>query len=327
MLHVRYVAGLRSGSIFAFLMKSLKDLRVVFFGTPGFAVASLEAIADAGVQVVAVVTAPDKPSGRGLHLSSTPVKDAAAARGIPVLQPPKLKDPEFLQTLRSLAADLHVVVAFRMLPEAVWAMPPLGTINVHASLLPQYRGAAPINWAIINGERETGVTTFRLKHEIDTGNLLLQQHIPILPEDNAGTLHDKLMKTGAALLVRTIDGLAKASITPVPQSGGEQLKHAPKIFKEDMRIDWTKTAENIHNLIRGLSPYPAAWTILGEKTVKIFASRPEQAAHNTESGTPDTDGKTYLRIAAADGWVYLEEVQQEGKKRMPVADFLRGFRL
>jgi methionyl-tRNA formyltransferase len=257
----------------------------------------------------------------------TPVKEAAVALGIPVLQPLKLKDPAFLEELRLLAADLHVVVAFRMLPEAVWVMPPLGTINVHASLLPQYRGAAPINWAIINGETETGVTTFRLKHEIDTGNLLLQERIPILPEDNAGTLHDKLMAAGAGLLVRTIDGLAADSVTPVPQAEGSGLKHAPKIFKADTRIDWTRSAAEVHNFVRGLSPHPAAFTVINGRTVKVFASRAEPQSHGKVPGTADSDGKTYLRMAAADGWLYLEDLQQEGKKRMPVAEFLRGFRL
>jgi methionyl-tRNA formyltransferase len=308
-------------------MKSIRDLRIVFFGTPDFAVASLRALVEAGGQVVAVVTAPDKPSGRGLQLTQTPVKEYALSQHIPVLQPPKLKNPEFLETLKSYAADVHVVVAFRMLPEAVWAMPPLGTINVHASLLPQYRGAAPINWAIMNGETETGVTTFRLKHEIDTGGLLLQTAVPILPEDNAGSLHDKLMMAGAALLVRTLDGLAAGSIVPQPQPEGDDLKHAPKIFKEDTRINWSQPAAVIHNFIRGLSPYPAAFTTLKEKGLKVFLSKPVQEAHDIEAGTIETDGKTYLRVASDDGWVYLEEVQQEGKKRMPVVEFLRGFRV
>lgn len=308
-------------------MRSVSDLRIVFFGTPAFAVASLEAIIDAGATVVAVVTAPDKPSGRGLQLSATPVKEAAIRRGIPVLQPPKLKDPEFIQALRALQADLHIVVAFRMLPEAVWSMPPMGTINVHASLLPQYRGAAPINWAIIHGERETGVTTFRLKHEIDTGNLLLQDRVPILLQDNAGTLHDKLMAAGASLLVRTVEGLAADTITPVPQPEPGALRHAPKIFKEDTRIDWTRSAEEAERFIRGLSPYPAAFTTLAGKSIKVFSAHAAMQEHGREPGTPDSDGKSYLRVAAADGWVYLDELQQEGKKRMPVADFLRGFRL
>ncbi len=218
---------------------TLQELRIVFFGTPHFAVASLCALVEGGAQVVAAVTAPDKPSGRGQQISSTPVKEYALAQNIPVLQPPKLKAPDFLQTLQSFNADAHVVVAFRMLPEAVWAAPPLGTINVHASLLPQYRGAAPINWAIINGETETGVTTFRLRHEIDTGALLLQEALPILPSDDAGSLHDKLMDAGAKLLLRTMDGLAAGTIAPQLQpEGGAGLKHAPKIFKEDTRINW-----------------------------------------------------------------------------------------
>lgn len=308
-------------------MKTIRDLRVVFFGTPEFAVASLDAVVQAGAQVVAVVTAPDKPSGRGLQLSQTPVKEYALAKDIPVLQPPKLKAPDFLESLKSINADIHVVVAFRMLPEAVWDMPPMGTINVHASLLPQYRGAAPINWAIINGETETGVTTFCLKHEIDTGNILLQARVPILQEDNAGSLHDKLMAEGAALLVRTLAGLTAGSITPQPQPQSATLKHAPKIFKEDTRINWQQPAVSIHNFIRGLSPYPAATAVLREKSIKIFKSRPMAEAHQAAPGTPDSDGKTFLRVAAADGWIYLEEVQQEGKKRMEIAAFLRGFRL
>jgi methionyl-tRNA formyltransferase len=243
------------------------------------------------------------------------------------MQPPKLKDPQFIQNLRALNADVHVVVAFRMLPEAVWSMPPMGTINVHGSLLPQYRGAAPINWAIINGEIETGVTTFRLKHEIDTGNLLLQDRIAILPEDNAGSIHDKLMVAGAELLVKTLDGLAKGTIQPQPQQEDAHLKHAPKIFKEDTRVNWEKGAEDVHNFIRGLSPHPTAFTTIGQKTMKIYRSRFKQESHNVHPGTPETDAKTYLRVAASDGWVYLEEVQQEGKKRMLIADFLRGFRL
>lgn len=308
-------------------MKPFEELRIVFFGTPGFAVASLKALVDAGCRVVAVVTAPDKPSGRGLQLQPTAVKIFAETAGIPVLQPPKLKDPQFLEALQALHADLHIVVAFRMLPEAVWNMPPLGTVNVHASLLPQYRGAAPINWAIINGEQETGVTTFRLKHEIDTGDVLLQEVIPIAPEDNAGTVHDKLMNAGAALLIETVKGLAADTIRERPQQSFalQELKHAPKIFKENMRIHWEKSAHEVVNLVRGLSPYPAAFTELQGKGLKIFAAHAEAGAPGAP-GTFDTDGKSYLRFAAADGWVYIDELQQEGKKRMMVADFLRGFR-
>lgn len=308
-------------------MRSIRDLKIVFFGTPDFAVASLKALVEAGAQVVAVVTAPDKPSGRGLQVTETPVKVYAAGQGIPVMQPPKLKNEVFLEELRSYAADVHVVVAFRMLPEAVWAMPLMGTINVHGSLLPQYRGAAPINWAIINGEQETGVTTFRLKHEIDTGNILLQDRVTIEPSDNAGSVHDKLMEAGARLLVRTLDGLAKDEITPRPQSESRALKHAPKIFKEDTRINWEQAALSVHNFIRGMSPYPAAFTTLKDKNVKVYRSRVEQGAATATPGSVESDAKTYLCVAATGGWVYLEEVQQEGKKRMPIAEFLRGFRL
>lgn len=307
-------------------MKSLSELRVVFFGTPDFAVASLNSLIASGVQVLAVVTAPDKPSGRGLQVHSTPVKLAAEAAGISILQPVKLKDPEFLKELAALNADLFVVVAFRMLPEAVWNMPPLGTVNVHASLLPQYRGAAPINWAIIEGETETGVTTFRLKHEIDTGDWLLKDKVAILPEDNVGTLHDKLMQAGAALLPRTLEGLLNDTLQPKPQEHHSGMKHAPRIFKDDMQIDWSKSASVLHNFVRGLSPYPAAITKLAGKNLKVYAAHATQEAHAAEAGAVDTDGKTYLRMAASDGWLYLDEIQIEGKKRMPVVEFLKGFR-
>jgi len=309
-------------------MRSFQDLKIVFFGTPGFAVGSLKALTDAGCNVVAVVTAPDKPSGRGLQLQPTAVKTFAESVNIPVLQPPKLKDPQFIEALQALAADLHIVVAFRMLPEVVWNMPPLGTVNVHASLLPQYRGAAPINWAIINGEHETGVTTFKLKHEIDTGDILLQEKIAIEQGDNAGTVHDKLMNAGAALLVETVKGLAEGSIEEQPQQSFDlkEIKHAHKIFKEDMRIEWTKSVTQVANLVRGLSPYPTAFTELQGKGMKVYAVHTEDAETVKDAGAFDTDGKTYLRFAAADGWVYIDELQQEGKKRMVVADFLRGFR-
>jgi len=304
------------------------SLRIVFFGTPDFAVASLKALVEAGMNVAAVVTAPDRPAGRGMQLQSSPVKKYAEAQHIPVLQPPKLKDPAFLEALRTFRADLQVVVAFRMLPEAVWNMPPLGTINVHASLLPQYRGAAPINRAIMNGETETGVTTFKLQHAIDTGNILLQEKTAILPEDNAGTLHDKLMTAGARLLVRTVEGLAAGTLKeiPQPQAAEATLQHAPKLFKEDMWIDWQKPAAAIHNHIRGLSPYPAAWTVIGGKTVKIYSTHYTEALHTAAPGTYETDRRTYLRFAAPGGWLYIDELQQEGKKRMNIQDFLRGFR-
>jgi len=309
-------------------MPAFEDLRIIFLGTPDFAVASLKALIDAGANVVAVVTAPDKPAGRGMQLQQSAVKQYALSCNLPVLQPEKLKNPEFLAELASYKADLQVVVAFRMLPVAVWDMPPMGTINVHGSLLPHYRGAAPINWAIINGETETGVTTFKLKHEIDTGDILLQKKVGIMPEDNVGSLYEKLMQAGAELLVTTVKALAAGQLEEMPQADipVEKLNAAPKIFKEHTRIDWTKSVQDVHNLIRGLSPYPAAFTILQDKTFKIYSSHTEPATPGLSTGTYDTDGKTYLRFAAADGWLYADEVQQEGKKRMDIASFLRGFR-
>lgn len=315
-------------------MPSFKDLKIVFFGTPDFAVASLQALVEAGARILGVVTAPDKPAGRGMQLQASAVKQYALTQNLPVLQPEKLKSPDFIDTLKTLNADVHIVVAFRMLPEAVWNMPPFGTVNVHASLLPQYRGAAPINWAIINGEKETGVTTFRLKHEIDTGDILLQQKMPIEPEDNIGTLYQKLMEAGGKLLVETIKGLAAGTIKEIPQASvAGELKHAPKIFKEHTLIDWNKPAEQIHNLIRGMSPIPCAYTMLQGKTLKIYASHYSLGGpinhtntHKVSAGEFETDGKNYLRFATPDGWLYADELQLEGKKRMPVAEFLRGFR-
>ena len=309
-------------------MRSFQELRIVFFGTPDFAVASLSALVEAGANILAIVTAPDKPAGRGQQLRSSAVKEYALSKELPVLQPEKLKSPEFIEELKSYKADLQIVVAFRMLPEMVWDMPELGTINVHASLLPQYRGAAPINWAIINGETETGVTTFKLKHEIDTGNILMQDRVAILPEDNIGTLYEKLMKAGGELLVKTVKGFADGTLKELPQQEATtaELKHAPKIFKEDTRIDWAKPVAGIHNLIRGMSPVPAAFTMMGEKFLKIYGSHIELAEHGKEPGTHETDGKTYFRFAAKDGWLYADDVQMEGKKRMGVEDFLRGYR-
>lgn len=308
-------------------MKLLKDLRIIFMGTPEFAVASLHALVQAGCQVVAVITAPDKPSGRGLHVHTSAVKDYAVANNLPVLQPVKLKNPEFIEAVKSYQADLQVVVAFRMLPEVLWNMPPMGTINVHASLLPQYRGAAPINWAVINGEKETGVTTFQLKHEIDTGDILLQTRIPILHDDTAGSIHDKLMQEGASLLVKTVEGIAAGTLIETPQASfQEALKHAPKLFKDDMLIDWYQPIDTIHNFIRGLSPYPAAYTTLHQKQFKIFHATVLATEPKAAPGTLETDHKTYLRFAANDGWVYAEEVQVEGKKRMVIQEFLKGFR-
>ena len=309
-------------------MKTFEQLRIIFFGTPDFSVASLNALVAAGANVVAVVTSPDKPAGRGMHLHESAVKQYAVSKGLFVLQPEKMKAPEFIEQLRALNADLQVVVAFRMMPEVVWDMPPMGTINVHGSLLPQYRGAAPINWAIINGEKETGVTTFRLKHEIDTGDILLQQAVPIRAGDNAGTMHDKLMAAGAELLVKTVRGLAADTIREQPQQilPEAQIKNAPKIFKEHLLIEWTKTAREIDNFVRGMSPYPTAFAMLGDKSIKIFSSDYREEAHTAAPGSFDTDHATYLRFAAKNGWLYLDELQQEGKKRMNVVDFLRGFR-
>ena len=310
-------------------MKSFRDLRIIFFGTPGFAVGSLKALVDAGCNIVAVVTAPDKPSGRGLQMHGTAVKQYADEQKIPVLQPVKLKEDAFITALKNLNADLHIVVAFRMLPVAVWDMPPMGTINVHASLLPQYRGAAPINWSIINGEKESGVTTFKLKHEIDTGDILLQQAITIEPDDNAGSYHDKLMEAGATLLVQTIKELAEGTLTEKPQKdfGDAVLKHAPKIFKEDMQIEWEQPAQKVQDFIRGLSPYPAAFTTVQNKVMKVYQSHIEITETGKQPGTLDTDGKHYLRFATTNGWVYIDDLQQEGKKRMLVDAFLRGFRM
>jgi methionyl-tRNA formyltransferase len=312
-------------------MNNLNSLRIVFMGTPEFAVTSLEALVEAGYNVVGVITAPDKPAGRGMKLQQSAVKKYAEEKGLHILQPEKLKNPEFLEELRSLKADLQVVVAFRMLPEVVWNMPPLGTINVHGSLLPQYRGAAPINWAVINGEKETGVTTFKLQHEIDTGNILMQERIPIGENETAGELHDKMKEVGAQLLVRTVQALADGTIQEIPQAAttSEQtlvVKHAPKIFTETCQIDWNKTVSEVHNLIRGLSPYPAAFTKLDEKKLKIFKSEKEANALKDAPGVYETDIKTYLKFACADGYIHVKELQLEGKKRMGVEDFLRGYK-
>lgn len=300
-------------------------------GTPEFAVASLEALVKAKLNIVGVITAPDKPAGRGMKVQESPVKKYAIRHDLYVLQPEKLKDPLFLEKLRLLKPDLQVVVAFRMLPEIVWSLPPLGTINLHGSLLPQYRGAAPINWAIINGEKETGVTTFKLQQQIDTGNILLQETIPIGDEETAGELHDKMKETGARLLVRTISNLADGTLNEIPQQAiqegeGVILKQAPKIFSQTARIDWNKPVEEIHNLIRGLSPYPAAYTELGDKTFKIFRSEKELSIPTSKPGRWESDGKSWMKFACKDGYIHLKEVQLEGKKKMPIEDFLRGYR-
>lgn len=299
-------------------------------GTPEFAVASLKALLDHGFQVVGVVTAPDKPAGRGLELKPSAVKAFAESHQIPVLQPVKLKDPAFLEELRAWQADLQVVVAFRMLPELVWDMPRLGTINVHGSLLPKYRGAAPINWALINGETETGVTTFKLQHEIDTGAVLLQERIPITPEMHAGLLHDIMKETGGQLLVKTLEGYLDGSIQPTPQEQLPQfdptrLPHAPKIFTDTCQLDWTEPAAAIHNRIRGLSPFPGAFTRMQGKQLKVFASR---VVSSTGSGTPGScrvEGKDRWLVQTGNGTLELLQVQLEGKKRIDAADFLRGY--
>lgn len=313
----------------------LKAIRIVFMGTPEFAVASLDALVKAGALIAGVVTAPDKPAGRGMKLTESAVKKYAVEHGLHLLQPVKLKDPAFLEELRSLRADLQVVVAFRMLPEVVWNMPPMGTINLHGSLLPQYRGAAPINWAVINGEKETGVTTFKLQHEIDTGHILLQDSFAIGEDDSAGDVHDYMKEVGAKLLVRTVEGLVAGTLEEKPQEEFEGreagskaivLKHAPKIFTETCKIDWHKTAYEIHNLIRGLSPFPGAFTYLQDKMLKVYKSKKEIAPPTIPIGTADTNGKTYLKFACADGYIHVLDIQLEGKKRMLIEEFLRGYR-
>ena len=310
-------------------MKEEKDLRIVFMGTPDFAVASLDAICKAGFQVVGVITAPDRPAGRGMKLTESAVKKYAIEHGLTILQPVKLKDPDFLHSLHALEADLQIVVAFRMLPELVWNMPPLGTVNLHGSLLPQYRGAAPINWAIINGEKETGVTTFKLKQEIDTGDILMQEKFSVSDTDNFGDVHDRMKEIGAAVLVNTIRGLAEGSLHEIPQSsvGSGALKSAPKIFTDHCRIDWTKPAQEVHNLIRGLSPYPGAFTSFQGKMLKIYRSSIDQQVPAEEPGAFSSDGKTFLKFACRDGYIHVKELQLEGKKKMSTEDFLRGYKI
>lgn len=305
-----------------------KKLRIIYMGTPEFAVTSLNALVEAGCNIVAVITAPDKPAGRGMELQQSAVKKYAVSKNLPVLQPEKLKNPAFLEELKALKADLQICVAFRMLPEVVWNMPPMGTINLHGSLLPQYRGAAPINWAVINGEKETGVTTFKLKHEIDTGDILLQERFPIKETDTAGTIHDIMMHVGAGLLLKTVKGLADGSLKEMPQllSTDQPLRHAPKIFTETCEINTKQSAEEVYNLIRGLSPYPAAFTFLKGKKLKIYRAERLNIQPDVAAGEFTTDGKTYLHLACSDGWLSLLEIQLEGKKRMVAEDFLRGYR-
>jgi methionyl-tRNA formyltransferase len=293
-------------------------------GTPEFAVPSLESLVSAKFPVVAVITAPDKPQGRGQKLLASPVKECALKFGIPVLQPVNLRAPEFIDELKSYHANLQVVVAFRMLPEVVWSMPSLGTFNLHASLLPQYRGAAPINWAIINGERETGVTTFFLKHEIDTGSIIFQEAEPIFPDDTAGALYERLMKKGASLVVRTARAVESEEALGKPQSAQQNLKHAPKIFKEICEIKWDQPAESIRNFVRGLAPYPAAWSVIDGQIFKIYRVSVVNLNKEVAVGEYVTDNKTYVCVKAADDWISVDEMQPEGKKRMAVGDFLRG---
>jgi methionyl-tRNA formyltransferase len=306
--------------------RKVTDLRIIFMGTPEFAVASLDTLVQNGCNIVGVVTAPDKAAGRGMELQQSAVKKYSTEKGLHILQPEKLKNPEFLQQLQALKADIQIVVAFRMLPEVVWNMPPMGTINLHGSLLPQYRGAAPINWAIINGEKETGVTTFKLQHEIDTGNILLTQKILIGEDETAGELHDKMKAIGANLLLQTIKKLVDGNLKEQPQGKPVLAHHAPKIFTETCQIDWNKPVNEVYNLIRGLSPYPAAFTFLEDKKLKIFKAKKEIINPTTATGKWDTDKKTYLKFACNDGYIFITELQLEGKKKMVIADFLRGYR-
>ncbi len=304
-------------------------MRIVFMGTPEFAVASLDALIASGADVVGVVTAPDKPAGRGQKLNECAVKQYAKAHHLKILQPEKLKSAEFLTQLKALNADLQVVVAFRMLPEVVWTMPPKGTINLHASALPQYRGAAPINWVIINGEKETGVTTFLLKQDIDTGNILFTEKITLTGNETAGELHDRLMNKGAGLLVKTVKAIESGRYTEHPQDQFEeaQIKYAPKLFKEDCKIDFNQPVEKVSNLIRGLSPYPTAYTILNGKILKIYCAVKEETDPGILPGGFLTDSKTYLKFACKDGFIKVTDVQLEGKKKLSIEEFLRGANL
>ena len=311
-------------------------MKIVYMGTPEFAVESLKRLVEGGYNVVAVITMPDKPMGRhGSVLQASPVKQYAVSQGLKVLQPEKLKDEAFVEELRSLQADLQIVVAFRMLPEVVWNMPPMGTFNLHASLLPQYRGAAPINWAVMNGDTETGITTFFLKHEIDTGEVIQQVKVPIADTDNVEVVYDKLMMLGGDLVLETVDAIINGTVKSIPQeemfASEAELRPAPKIFKETCRIDWNKGVKGVYDHVRGLSPYPAAWTELcaeegKPQVLKIYETEKIFAEHHLPVGTVDTDQKTYFRIAVKDGFVNLLSLQLAGKKRMEVSDFLRGYR-
>ena len=303
-----------------------KAPRIVFMGTPAFAVASLKALLEAQMNVVAVVTAPDKPAGRGMQLQQSAVKQFALANQLPVLQPEKLKAPDFFEALTAYQPDLQIVVAFRMLPEKIWSFPPMGTLNVHGSLLPDYRGAAPINWAIINGEKFTGVTTFQLQHAIDTGDILLQERIDISDHMTAGELHDIMMEVGAKVLVKTVNGLIDQSIQAKPQAIPSIDKHAPKIFTKDCEIDWNQSVEKVHDLVRGLAPFPGAITKVDGKVVKLFSSQKELKTPKETPGSFIIEDKKIAKFACKDGYLILNDIQWEGKKRMPIEDFLRGYR-
>ena len=310
-----------------------EDLRIVFMGTPDFAVESLKHLFENNFNIVCVITSPDKPAGRGRKINESAVKRYAIENNLPILQPTNLKDSEFQKLLKSYNTTLQIIVAFRMLPESVWSMPLLGSINLHGSLLPHYRGAAPINWAIINGEQKTGVTTFFLKHEIDTGDILFQEETEINPDDNAGTIHDKLMTIGAKLLVKTTQAIIDEDYKEIPQNSiiDSEPKVAPKIFKDTCQINWSLSINTIHNLIRGLSPYPTAWSILKDANnnminFKIFKANKESIIHDHALGTILTDEKSYLKIALNDGFISILELQLSGKKRMQVDEFLRGFK-
>lgn len=303
----------------------MNPLRIIFMGTPEFAVPSLEILLENNFHVVAVVTAADKPQGRGQKIVFSPVKECALRYNIPVLQPANLKSPEFLEELKQFRADLQIVVAFRMLPEVVWSMPPLGTFNLHASLLPQYRGAAPINWAIINGEKETGVTTFFLKHEIDTGSIIFQEKEVITENDTAGTLYERLMKKGSQLVLRTVQAITSGNYPSVPQPATTAIHHAPKIFKETCEVQWDRPGAQVRNFVRGLSPYPSAWCQLAGKTFKVFTvTIVNPGTENKAAGEYITDNKTYLYVKTADGWISIDELQPEGKRRMNIREFFMG---
>ncbi len=301
------------------------SLRIVFLGTPEFAVESLRILVENDINVVAVVTAPDKPKGRGKKLGTSPVKDYAVSQNLPVLQPTNLKSEEFQDELKSYKADLQIVVAFRMLPVAVWDMPRLGTFNLHASLLPQYRGAAPINWAIMNGEKETGVTTFFLKHEIDTGKIIFQEKEEIRADDNMGTLYGRLMAKGAELVLKTVHAIQEDDYPQIDQPDFDSLKAAPKIFREDCEIRWNLPNADVRNFIRGLSPYPGAWTTLRDQTLKVFSAEVAELVARLKPGEFESDGKNFLKVGTQSGVLELKEIQLEGKKRMEVKEFLRGY--